>query len=288
MENRASQLRALLSAERIVVAPGVNECVSARIVEQLGFKAVYMTGLGTEAAILGKPDIGLASMAEVVGNARNIADSVSIPLISDADTGYGNALNVWRTVREFAKANVAAIHLEDQVTPKKCGGLPGRVVVPIAEMVGKIRAAKDAAGDDLVIIARSDAKYLGVEEVIQRLNSYLEAGADLAMEAEPYTIEELRHLAREVKPLCICAGNPREEACLPVKEYADMGVKLLLYPIVSLMIAARAVQDAYTRLRDTGHLSGDFLKKHAMSFREFLDLIGFPEWSLRGDKYGPA
>jgi 2-methylisocitrate lyase-like PEP mutase family enzyme len=290
MTKTAGVLRNLLSSEPIVVAPGVNECIGAAIVERLGFKAAYMTGAGTAACIFGKPDMGLVSMTEVVGAARNVAETISIPLICDADTGYGGVLNVWRTARLYANAGAAAIHLEDQAGSKRSGGMAGRTVIPIEEMVAKIHAAREAVGDDLVIIARTDARYLGVDAVVERLTRYLKAGAELAMLAEYYTLEELRQVMGQVKPLALTAGLPHTpQGVLSVGEHTRMGTKLLLYAPVALTVAARAITDTYTVLQETGHLSAEYLRTHALPRDEVFDLVGESEWTSRQEGFsGPS
>src|ERR1700759_3442086 len=164
------RLRELLAGGEIVVAPGAYDALSARLIEQAGFPAVYMTGFGTAASLLGRPDIGLLSGSEMIDNARRIAGCIAVPLVADADTGYGNPINVIRTVREYEQAGVAGLHLEDQILPKKCGHLAGKEVVPLPEMVAKIRAAVDARTDpDLVLIARTDsAQQYGIDDAIDR------------------------------------------------------------------------------------------------------------------------
>src|SRR5258705_11443292 len=176
----AARLRALLDSGQTIVAPGAFDPLAARLVEEAGFPAVYMTGFGTSAALLGRPDVGLLTMTEMVENARRIADCVDIPVIADADTGYGNPLNVIRTVGAYEAAGVAAIHLEDQVAPKKCGHMDGKLVIPAGEMAQKIRAAVAArARPDFVIIARTAARAVeGLEHALDRARQYRQAGAD--------------------------------------------------------------------------------------------------------------
>ncbi|MDB5841120.1 MAG: bcpA, partial [Herminiimonas sp.] len=188
----ASQLRHLLAQPNMVVAPGSYDGITARLVEQAGFSAVYMTGAGTSAA-RGYPDFGLLTMTEMVENAGVIARSVSIPLIADADTGYGNELNVTRTVREYESRNVAGIHIEDQVSPKRCGHLDGKEVITRGEYVSKIRAAVAARqSKDFVIIARTDSRaVLGLDEAIDRANAALDAGADIAFVEAVQTLDEI-------------------------------------------------------------------------------------------------
>ncbi len=200
----ATQFRALLRGDAMIVAPGAYDALSALCIQQAGFGALYMTGSGTAAA-LGFPDIGLVTMSEMVENAARIARSVNIPLIADADTGYGNALNVTRTVREYESRNVAGIHIEDQVTPKRCGHLDGKEIVPRAEFVSKIRAAVQARrSPDFVIIARTDARaVLGFDEAIARASEALAAGADMAFIEAPQTLDEVARVPRLVQGPCL-------------------------------------------------------------------------------------
>src|SRR5215831_9041935 len=172
--NGPRRFRELLSASDLIQAPGAYDCLSARLIEAAGFPIVYMTGFGTSASYLGRPDVGLLGMSEMVDNARRIADAVSVPVIADADTGYGNAINVIRTVRAYENAGVAALHIEDQLAPKKCGHMEGKQLIPAAEMVEKIRAAVAArSSPDLVVIARTDARAVeGIEAALERAHRY--------------------------------------------------------------------------------------------------------------------
>src|SRR5215813_13785683 len=192
------RLRELLEAPEIVLAPGAYDCLSARLIEHAGFPVVYMTGFGTSASYLGRPDVGLLGMSEMVDNARRIADAVSVPVIADADTGYGNAINVIRTVQAYERAGVAAIHIEDQLAPKKCGHLEGKQLIPAAEMVQKIRAAIDARNSsDFAIIARTDARAVeGLERALERAHLYREAGADILFVEAPENEGEIERVAQ--------------------------------------------------------------------------------------------
>src|SRR6266852_3658860 len=194
-----TRLRELLAGPDLIVAPGAYDALSARLIAQTGFPAVYMTGFGTAASVLGQPDVGLLTMSEMVSRAAALAAVVGdLPLIADADTGYGNPINVRRTIREYERAGVAGLHIEDQVWPKKCGHMEGKQVIPMDEMVQKIRAAIDARQDpDFVIIARTDANAVhGLEDAIQRGQAYREAGADVIFIEAPRSIEELRTIAQ--------------------------------------------------------------------------------------------
>ena len=200
-----SQLRRLLKSGKPLFVPGCYNALSARILADVGFPAVYMTGYGTSLSLLGMPDAGLATMTEMHLNARYIANAVPVPVIADADNGYGNAINVMRTVREYIGTGVAGIHIEDQVIPKRCGHVAGRRVIPIEEAVGKYRAADAVRREldpDFVLIARTDARGAtggSLDEAIRRANAYLEAGADLAFVEGPTSVEEVRRMCREVK-----------------------------------------------------------------------------------------
>jgi 2-methylisocitrate lyase-like PEP mutase family enzyme len=201
---QASRFRALLQRDGMVVAPGAYDCITAKLIEQAGFAAVYMTGAGT-AATLGYPDFGLVTMSEMVGNAGRIAAAVELPVIADADTGYGNELNVFRTVREFERSGVAGIHIEDQEFPKKCGHLDNKQVIPREDYIAKIRAADAARCDkDFQIIARTDARAVaGLEEAVARANAALAAGADMAFVEAPQSEQEVAAVPRLVNGPCL-------------------------------------------------------------------------------------
>ncbi len=192
------QLRTLLDGDALVVAPGAYDALSARLVEEAGFPAAYMTGFGTAASLLGRPDIGLVSSTEMIDHARRIASCVAIPVIADADTGYGNPINVIRTVRDYERAGVAGIHLEDQAMPKRCGHMSGKVLVTVGDMVAKVQAAVAARTDpDFVIIARTDARGVeGLEAAIDRAGQYREAGADVLFVEAPESDDEISLIAR--------------------------------------------------------------------------------------------
>jgi carboxyvinyl-carboxyphosphonate phosphorylmutase len=229
---QASRFRDLLRQDGMVVAPGAYDCITARLIEQAGFAAVYMTGAGT-AATLGYPDFGLVTMSEMVANAARIAAAVELPVIADADTGYGNELNVFRTVREYEQSGVAGIHIEDQEFPKKCGHLEGKQIIPREEYMAKIRAAAAARRDpDFEIIARTDARAVaGLDEAIARANEALAAGADMAFVEAPQTLEEVAAVPRRVNGPCllnVVRGGKTPD--LDLKEAEPMGYKLAIVP----------------------------------------------------------
>ena len=198
---RPARLRTLLATPGPLVAPGAYDALSARLVEQAGFDVVYMTGFGSTASLIGRPDVGLLTGTEMVDNARRIAAAIDLPVIADADTGYGNAINVVRTVQAYEQAGVAGMHLEDQVMPKKCGHMSGKAVIPAEEMVGKIRAAGAARRDpDFVLIARTDAVAVeGVAAAIARARAYAEAGADALFVEAPTSEDDIARVAAELR-----------------------------------------------------------------------------------------
>jgi 2-methylisocitrate lyase-like PEP mutase family enzyme len=255
-----TRLRELLNARRTIVAPGCYNALSAKILDTVGFPALYMTGYGTSLSLLGMPDAGLCTMTEMHGNARYIANAVKVPVIADADNGYGNAINVIRTVREYIQTGVAAIHLEDQVIPKRCGHVAGRRVVPIEEAVGKIHAADHARREidpDFVLIARTDARGAhggSLDDAITRANAYLEAGADVAFVEGPTSKDEVRRVCREVKgPILYnqTGVSPR----FSVPELEELGIAIVILPGVALRATIQAVYDLGAALRDTGTLA---------------------------------
>ncbi|MBZ5578127.1 MAG: isocitrate lyase/PEP mutase family protein [Acidobacteriia bacterium] len=284
----ASRLRELLRQGGLVAAPGAYDCITARLVEQAGFDAVYMTGAGT-AATLGYPDYGLVTMSEMADNAGRIAAATGIPVIADADTGYGNELNVVRTVREFEKRGVAGIHIEDQGFPKKCGHLEDKVVIPIEEYAAKIRAAASAKQEpDFLIIARTDARaVLGFDESIRRANAALDAGADMAFVEAPQTREEVAAVPRLVKGPCLLNVVWRGKTPdVSLDDAQAMGYRLAILPAV-LFTAVIGVCDAMLeelrRTRRHPVPAADLTP--AQAFRRF----GADEWDpLRARFRAPA
>jgi 2-methylisocitrate lyase-like PEP mutase family enzyme len=249
-----ARLRELLDGPEPVVAPGAYDCLTARIVQDAGFPAVYMTGAGT-AASLGYPDYGLLTMSEMAANAARIAATVGVPVIADADTGFGNELNVVRTVREYAAAGVAALHIEDQVFPKRCGHLDRKQVIGADEFVSKVRAAAENRPDpDLALIARTDARaVVGFDEAIERVNRALQAGADVAFVEAPQTLDELAEIPRRVAGPCllnIVAGGRTPDVSL--QQAAEFGYRLLIVPVLLLAAVLAAGDAALAGLAATG------------------------------------
>jgi 2-methylisocitrate lyase-like PEP mutase family enzyme len=272
-----TRLRELMARPGALMAPGVADALNARLVRKHGFDAIYMTGAGTAATRLGMPDVGLLTMTEMIDNAQRIADSSGLPLIADADNGYGGVLNVRRTIQGFERAGVAGVHLEDQEFPKRCGHLAGKQLVPADEMVSKIRAAVDARTDpDFVIIARTDAIAVeGFDAAIERAQRYREAGAD-ALFVEAPSAEQLPALAPRLDfPLVYNMAASGKTPFLGRSEIENLGFKIIIYPNWMVLAAIRAASQVLTTLRETGSIAS--VAPEVASFREFFDLMGMPE-----------
>ena len=281
------RLRELLAGPDLVIAPGVADALNARIVAETGFDAIYMTGAGTTAVRLGMPDVGLMTMVEMADNAGRIADASGLPLIADADTGYGGPVNVMRTVRTFEKAGVAGIHIEDQQWPKRCGHLSGKTLIPAAEMAAKIRAACDARhDDDFVIIARTDALAVdGMNAALDRAAAYEEAGADLIFVESPRNMEEISAIPRALtKPALFNMASSGKTPFLSKEEIAAEGFKLAIYPNFALLSAISAVRKTLGELKRTGTVS--HIVDDIASFREFFDLMGMKQVQVMEARYG--
>lgn len=273
-----ARLRELLAGPEPLVAPGAYDALSARLVEQAGFGAVYMTGFGTTASLIGRPDVGLLTGSEMVDNARRIVAAVDVPVIADADTGYGNAINVVRTVQLYEQAGVAALQLEDQVSPKKCGHMSGKAVIPTEEMCGKIRAAVAARRDpDLLVIARTDAVAVaGVDDAIARAHAFADAGADLLFVEAPTSEDDIARVAEELRgtaPLLFNWAEGGKSPGLSYERIAELGFSLVIYPIGTLLAATAGMRALLSTLRRDGVPALDDLP----SFGEFTDLVGLPE-----------
>jgi 2-methylisocitrate lyase-like PEP mutase family enzyme len=278
-------MRSLIARRTYTIAPGAYDTLTARLVEQAGFETVYLTGGGYSRAN-GYPDLGLLTLCENVRFIGLTVEAVDIPVIADADTGYGNAINLIRTVREYEKSGVAAFHIEDQVSPKKCGHYEGKKVISAAEMVGKIHAAVDTRQDaDLVIIARSDARAVeGLQATIDRVNTYLEAGADVGFVEAPQNVEELRIVGRNVQgPILVNVFEGGKTPMLPASELETMGFRLGIYPSQTHRAAIRAAQRVLTALKadgDTRRIEGELA-----TFQEREDAVGTDRWRALEEKY---
>jgi 2,3-dimethylmalate lyase len=274
------RLRELLEGPDPVLAPGAYDALSARLVEEAGFEAVYMTGFGTSASLLGRPDIGLLTLSEMVDNARRIVQAVRVPVIADADNGYGNPINVIRTVREYEAAGVSAIHVEDQISPKKCGHMENKQVIEASEMVEKVRAAVEARqSEEFVIIARTDARAVeGMEGALERARLYRAAGADALFVEAPQSEEEISAVseafARDV-PLLFNWVESGKTPPVPLERLSELGFRLVIFPVSTLLAATRAIQGILSRIRTDG--SPIELVDELLPLGEFIDLIGLPE-----------
>lgn len=286
-----ARLRELLAMGEPLVVPGAYDALSARLIELAGFDAVYMTGFGTTASLLGRPDVGLLSGAEMVGNASRIVSAVDVPVIADADTGYGNAVNVVRTVRAYEQAGVAGIHLEDQVTPKKCGHMSGKSVISQEEMTGKVRAAVDARRDpDFVIIARTDAAAVhGLHDAIGRAKAYADAGADMLFVEAPTSedaIEEMATALRGVAPLVFNWAEGGRTPPISLPRLAELGFALVLFPISALLAATNGIRSVLATVRAEGTPASAL--PGLPSFAEFTDLVGLAEIQTLGERYAAS
>jgi len=275
----AARLRALLESGQTIVAPGAFDPLAARLVEEAGFPAVYMTGFGTSAALLGRPDVGLLTMTEMAGNAGRIAACVDIPVIADADTGNGNPLNVIRTVGAYEAAGVAGIHIEDQVAPKKCGHMEGKLVIPPQEMAEKIRAAVEArAQPEFVIIARTDARAVeGLESALERGRLYREAGADVLFIEAVLSEREAEETARAFPgvPLLFNWAEGGKTPPISLGRLAELGYRIVIFPISTLLAATAAMRGILREIAQAGTPAAAM--GELPSFGEFTDFIGLPE-----------
>ena len=276
--NSTTKLRQLLKGGSMVVAPFILNALHAKIAESVGFEAVYMTGSGT-AAERGFPDVGLLTMTEMVSNAKYIADAVDVPVICDADTGYGNPLNVQRTVREYQAAGVAGIHIEDQLFPKKCGFFEGKQVIPQDEMIQKIRAALDARTDpDFVVIARCDAYAVsGWHDTVERCQTYVEAGADMVFVDGIKTVEDLKNYAADL------AGVARmyNGDLLPTNEVAELGYKVMICGS-TIWLVYQQVRQAFQELKTQGRVDPERFGTRM----DVANLLGLDQIYELEQKYG--
>jgi len=282
-------LRELLQPGAGVIIPGAANALTARIIESCGFPVVYMTGAGVANFSLGMPDLGLTSVSEMAGHVAAIRDAVSIPLIADGDTGFGNALNMVRTVRLYERAGANAIQIEDQVYPKRCGHFENKRVVPVDEMVAKIRAAVDTReSDDFLVLARTDARATeGLDAAMDRMRRYAEAGADLLFIEAPTSVDELRRIPHEVPGAHIAnVVHGGKTPSLPQAEFASLGFAGILYANAAMQAAMRAMSQTLQSLHRTGSLdeSADSL----ISFANRQSIVGYDEWIALERRYGSS
>ncbi len=284
-----AELREKVERRKLVVAPGAYDALTARVVEKAGFEAVYMTGHGTGAGMLAWTDVGMTTMTEMVRNAKNIWNAVHLPVIADMDTGYGNAINVIRAVREYEQAGVAAFHIEDQMAPKKCGFMKGKICIPTEEMVGKIKAAAEAREDpNLLIIVRCDARApLGAEEMYKRCQAYWKAGADVIFAEAPLTLEDMKKDSAWGKSIGAPLLLNGVRHGLTLKDVADLGYAILILPIIAFTVAPKAVYDVLTELKETGRYADLEKQGKAFPWEEVQELIRLPEVRQYEERYLP-
>ncbi len=290
--NKKATFKQLLSKEGIIVAPGAYDALSARIIEKVGFDAVYVTGFGVSASLLAMPDIGILTRDELVNCVKNIDNAVLLPVLADAESGFGNAINVTRVVREFEKAGAVAIHIEDQVLPRRHAPGSGVEVVPAEEHINKIRAAlKARENEDFLIIGRTDAreKY-GLKEAIRRGNLYAEAGADIVFIHGPQTPEELKKIAKGIRvPNIVNYATMVESSSkliLSVLELQDLGFKIVIFPSTLLFTAARSMLGVLTQLKSKG--TTEHLLKGLLTLDEFNRLTKLSRFKQLQDRYLPG
>ena len=282
-----NRIQKILDQVGALAFPGIYDTLSAKIAEQVGFPMGFISGYSLAAATIGEPDFGLLTQTEVIDRARAICRSVSIPILVDADTGYGNPLNVYRTVEQLIEAGAAGCFLEDQVWPKKCGHMRNKKVIDREDYLQKIRAAVDARGDnDFFIVARTDAvAVIGLDEAITRVKAARKIGADASFVEAPGSIDQLIKVGQEApKPI---VANMIEGGLTPVlskNELVDLGFQLILYPLTGLFAAGKAIQDFYSELYKNGTTLG--MENNLLNFAEFNDLIGVEEKYKRAEKYG--
>jgi len=287
---KSTVFRRMLSEPGVIVMPGAYDALSAKIAEMVGFRAVIHTGYGTAASLLGMPDIGLVSFGEMVERVKSIARAVRIPVIGDADTGYGNAINVYRTVKEYIWAGAAGLFIEDQVWPKRCGHMFGKMIIDKEEMVGKIMAAVDARNEedpDFVIGARTDAIAVkGIDEAIERAEEYRKAGADFIFIEAFENIDQMKRAVKEVKaPLMLNLIEGGRTPLVSVKEAEELGFKIVIFPLTALYSAAKAMLDTLTILKEKG-TALEYLDR-LLTFPEFAKIVEIQRFREMEDRYLP-
>jgi 2,3-dimethylmalate lyase len=287
---KSTRMRQILDRPGMLILPGVYDALSGKIVEEAGFEAVYMSGWSV-AASFGKPDMGILTMTDVVSRAASITDVVDIPLICDIDTGYGNAINVIETIRAMERAGVAGVHMEDQVAPKKCGQFPGRTLISVDEMAGKLRAALDARTDpDFIVIARTDAVApMGVAEAIRRGRAYIDAGADMifvVMHQNPRILDEIKTVCSSFsKPTMVDLGSS-PDATAPVEGLSNTGLKVALVTTALVFAAMTAVRQGARDMKQFGVAGIKTLKERNDSFESGKQLLGVNRIYELSERYG--
>ena len=284
--NSRQLLKQLFKRDRLLVAPGCFDGLSARLVEEAGFEAAYLSG-GAVARSMGIPDIGLVTMSEVIDRAAQVVAAVKIPIIADADTGYGNAVNLVRSVREFERTGVAAIHIEDQITPKRCGHLDGKEVIPLAEMEKKLQAALASRSDpDFSIIARTDARGVhGFDDAIRRGRAFAELGVDAVFVEAPQSEAELEEIPRALQnvPLLVNVFKGGKTPMLPVERLQQMGYRIAIYPSETQRAAIHAMRQALGLLKREG--TTEKMDDALTTFKERDKVVGLDEWQQLEKQY---
>jgi carboxyvinyl-carboxyphosphonate phosphorylmutase len=285
---RASLRDQLEDKNKILVLPGVFDALSARIAEQVGFDAIFQTGYGSSAALLGMPDFGLLNAGETIDNARRIIRAVSVPVLVDADTGYGNPLNVWRLVRELESFGASGIFLEDQVWPKRCGHMVGKDVIPKDQYLPKLKAALEARkSKDFIIVARTDARApIDLDEAIERGKAYRKAGADVIFVEAPRTVEELKKVADEIgAPLVANMIEDGVTPNLPADELLKLGYRIAVFPLSALYSATYAMREVMTELKKTGTTKET--RKTMVTFKDFNRFVDLGKYMDLEKRYIP-
>lgn len=276
-------LRDMLRQERLLIAPGAFDALSASLIEGAGFEVVYMSGGGAACSLIGQPDLGLLGLGEMCNQAARVSGAVSVPVVADCDTGFGNAMNTIRAVEQYEQAGVAALHLEDQVFPKRCGHLPGKQVVPVEEHEAKIRAAVYARHDpDLVIIARTDTRSVhGIKDAVERARRYAEAGADMVFAEGLQSVDEVAAVAAAAGVPVLVNQVPGGQApLLPHDELVEAGCRLVIYPSVALSSAVIAIETALAAL-----VAGEPGDETALSPSEIFNRVGLARWHRRMERF---
>ncbi len=283
---KANMIRSALKEKGVLVMPGVYDGLSAKIAARSGFEVIFITGYSLSATVLGEPDFGILTQTEMLAAAQRICPLVEGPVIVDADTGYGNAINVTRTVKELIRAGAAGMFLEDQVWPKRCGHMRGKQVIPIDEQLSKLKAAFDAReSDDFYIVARTDARQAqGLNEAITRGIAFKELGADAVFIEAPQSKKEMEEIARNVPgPLVANMLERGVTPLMPPPELKELGFELIVWPLSPLYASARALQEVYSTLRTEG--TTEKMMERLMSFDEFHNIIGLEEKYALDAKY---
>ena len=279
--SKPNSLRKLLKTNKPILVPGIYDALSAKIAQQVGFEAVFHTGYGTAATLLGVPDIGMVSFSEMKERVSNICNSIDIPVVADADTGYGNSLNTMRTVKDYIRSGASGLILEDQVWPKKCGHMKGKAVIPLDEMESKIKAASQSRKEeksDLVIVGRTDSLAIeGVDQAIDRVKRYHKAGADVLFIEAPDKIDELELIAKQVKlPLLLNQLEGGRTPLITMEQAKKIGFKIILFPLTSLYSSTKAMFDSLSYLKK--HQTSVGIEDQLVTFDKFNKIVNYDDF----------